>query len=123
VNEMEQLRSLRELHYLFVEKEDRIVAHCLELDLVVVDSDTRSAEKRLSALVSAQLIRAYTSGNFRALFSRAPQELWDEMKHAEDLPKKFLKLKTRPPMVLPVEQRMLALSLPVYRAVAPATAA
>jgi hypothetical protein len=120
---MDHLRSLEELHYLFIEKPDRTVAHCLELDLVAAATDTNEAEKRLNAIVSAQLIRAYTSGNFGALFCRAPHDLWEAMKRADKLPKKFLKLKTRPPMVLPVEQRKLPLKLPVYRAVAPAAAA
>lgn len=123
MNVMDHLRSLEELHYLFVEKTDRTVAYCLELDLVVAAEDTGEAEKRLNAIVTAQLIRAYTSGNFASLFFRAPQELWEAMERADKLPKKFLKLKTRPPMVLPVEQRKLPLKLPVYRAVAPAAAA
>jgi hypothetical protein len=118
VNVVDHLRSLEELHYLFIEKTDRTVAHCLELDLVAVAPDTDEAENRLNAIVSAQLIRAYTSGNFGALFFHAPDELWEAMKRADKLPKKFLKLETEPPMVLPVEQRKLALSLPVYRAVA-----
>lgn len=116
MNEME--RRLKELHYLFVEKQDRTVAYCLELDLVTAAPDTTIAEKRLNAVVSAQLVRAYTSGNFDALFFRAPENLWKEMDHAEKLPRKFLKLKTAPPMVLPVEQRKLSLRLPVYRAIA-----
>ena len=124
MNEMDRLRSLEELHYLFIEKKDRtVVAHCLELDLVAVALDATAAELRLNALVKAQLIRAYESGNFDALFFRAPQELWDAMKRAEKLPQKFLRLETAPPMVLPVEQRKLSLELPVYRAVAPAIAA
>ena len=123
MNVMDRLRSLEELHYLFVEKSDRTVAHCLELDLVAAGQDTDEAEERLNAIVTAQLIRAYTSGDFGALFFRAPQYLWDEMERAEKLPKRFLKLETHPPMVLPVEQRKLPLKLPVYRAVAPAAAA
>jgi len=123
VNVMDHLRSLEELHYLFIEKTDRTVAHCLELDLVAVAKDTEEAEYRLNAVVSAQLVRAYTSGNFDALFCRAPHDLWEAMHRAEKLPNKFLKLETRPPMVLPVEQRKLPFKLPVYRAVAPAAAA
>ena len=119
---MDRLRSLKELHYLFIEKNDRTVAHCLELDLVAVGSDKRSAEVRLNAVVSAQLIEAYSSGNFDALFFRAPEELWHALGKAEKLRKKFLKLKTAPPTVLPVEQRLLSLELPVYRAVAPQAA-
>jgi hypothetical protein len=120
---MEGLRSLEELHYLFIEKQDRTVAHCLELDLVAVARGTATAEHRLNAVVSAQIINAYSSGNFDALFFRAPDGLWDAMKNADQLPNKFLKLKTAPPMVLPVEQRKLSLKLPVHRAVAPSAAA
>lgn len=119
---MDGLR-LEELHYLFVEKQDRTVAHCLELDLVAVARGTATAEQRLNAVVSAQIINAYSSGNFEALFFRAPNDLWDAMKNADKLPNKFLKLKTAPPMVLPVEQRKLSLKLPVHRAIAPAAAA
>lgn len=122
MNEMDRLRSLDELHYLFIEKNDRTVAHCLELDLVAVAPDTKSAEQRLNAIVSAQLVDAYSSGNFDALFFRAPEALWLALKKADELPKKFLRLKTAPPTVLPVEQRKLSLKLPVYRAVAPQAA-
>jgi hypothetical protein len=120
---MERLRSLDELHYLFIEKRDRTVAHCLELDLVAVAGDKTIAEKRLNAVVSMQIIRAYSSADFDALFFRAPEELWEAMKRADKLPNKFLKLQTTPPTVLPVEQRKLSLKLPVFRAVAPAAAA
>lgn len=123
MNEMEGLRSLEELHYLFIEKHDRTVAHCLDLDLVAVARGTATAENRLNAVVAAQIINAYTSGNFDALFFKAPDELWEAMDSAEKLPNKFLKLKTAPPMVLPVEQRKLSLKLPIHRAVAPAAAA
>jgi autonomous glycyl radical cofactor GrcA len=116
-------RTLEELHYLFVEKIDRVVAHCLELDIVAVAANTEIAERRLNALVSEQLVRAYGSGNFDQLFFRAPDELWEAMKHAEKLPQKTLRLKTQPPKVLPVEQRQLPFKLPVYRAIAPAAAA
>ena len=113
---------MEELHYLFIEKHDRTVAHCLELDLVAVGEDTTVAERRLNAVVSTQITRAYSSANFEALFFRAPDDLWDAMKRAEKLPKKFLKLETTPPTVLPVEQRKLPFKLPVFRAVAPAAA-
>ena len=120
---MDQLRSLDELHYLFIEKQDRTVAHCLELDLVAVGGDKKIAEKRLNVVVTAQIVGAYTSGNFDALFFRAPEKLWHELERAEKLAKTYLRFKTRPPMVLPVEQRQLSLRLPVYRAIAPAAAA
>jgi len=120
VDEMD--RSLEKLHYLFIEEEDRTVAHCLDLDLVAVADTTILAEKRLNALVSAQILRAYSSANFDALFFRAPDELWQQMEHATSLPEKFLKLETTPPRVLPVEPKLLKFELMVLRSVAPLAA-
>jgi hypothetical protein len=113
VDEMD--RSLDKLHYLFIEKPDRTVAHCLDLDLVAVADTTSAAEKRLNILVSEQIMRAYSCGDFDALFFHAPKELWEQKDHAKELPRKSLKLETKPPRVLPVEQRLLKLELMVER--------
>jgi len=108
-------RSLDKLHYLFIEKTDRTVAYCLDLDLVAVADTTPAAERRLNILVTAQLMRAYSCGDFDALFFCSPTTLWQQKEHAKELPKKSLKLETKPPQVLPVEQRLLKLELPVER--------
>jgi hypothetical protein len=113
---MNALPRLDALHYLFTDKPGRVVAHCLDLDLVAVGKDRAGAEHRLNALVRAQVAGAYSAGNYSLLFFHAPVEFWNAMKQAEDLPKGFLKIETTPPMFLPVEQKLLEVELAVYRA-------
>ena len=104
------------LHYLIITREDRVVAHCLDLDLVAVGKDRATAEYRLNAAVSVQIATAYATGNYEGLFFHAPAEYWQQMSQAEALPLTTLTLETSPPMVLPVE-RKIKVQLPVFRAV------
>src|SRR4030088_323375 len=102
---MNPVPRLDALHYLFTKKTDRVVAHCLDLDLVAVGTDRVIAEHRLNVIVRAQIAGAYSVGNYGLLFFHAPVEFWNAMKQAEDLPKCLLKIETSPPMFLPVEQK------------------
>ena len=116
--EMNPLPRLDALHYLLTEKPDRMVAHCLDLDLVVVAKDRATAETRLNTMVSTQIAGAYGTGNFDLLFFHAPPEYWAAMDAAKDLPKSHLKIETVPPLYLPVEQKIMYVRLPVFRAMA-----
>lgn len=104
---MKVLPQLIALHYLFTEKENKTVAHCLDLDLVVVGKDRDTAERRLNAVVRAQIAVAYRTGNHDLLFFQAPLEYWDAMESGETLPTVRLEIET-PPMVIPVRQRSVA---------------
>lgn len=112
---MNPLPRLDALHYLFTEKSDRTVAHCLDLDLVAVGRDRATAEHRLNTIVRAQIAGAYSVGNYSLLFFHAPVEFWTAMKRGDDLPKCSLRIETTPPMFLPVEQKLLQVELAVFR--------
>jgi len=112
---MNPLPRLDALHYLFTEKTDRTVAHCLDLDLVAIGKDRTTAEQRLNEIVRAQIAGAYSVGNYGLLFFHAPTEYWDAMKDGQDLPKTLLKIETAPPMFLPIEQKLLEVELAVFR--------
>ncbi|HUY13068.1 MAG TPA: hypothetical protein VMX16_05455 [Terriglobia bacterium] len=103
---------LTALHYLFSHSEGRIVAHCLDLDLVTSGNTIESAEERLNAIVLAQIAICYTGGNYAQLRFKAPAESWQMLSTARELPKLNLEVDV-PPVVLPVK-RSVAL-LPVYR--------
>jgi hypothetical protein len=115
-------KPLDELHYLFIEKRDRIVAHCLELDLVAVSNETEDAERRLNHLVSTQIINGLNSRGFEGIYRRAPEELWAMLDDAQKLPDTTLEVKTDPPLALPIKKGQLSFELLVLRAIVPAAA-
>ena len=102
------------LHYLFTKKGDRVAAHCLDLDLVAVGKDVVTAERRLNTLVKVQFAQASNAGNMAFAYFPAPPKLWAQLKRAVPLPPAILEIET-PPMVLQVEQAVLA-EVPVLRA-------
>jgi hypothetical protein len=104
---------LTALHYLFTHThEEKVVAHCLDLDLVVSGTDIDKAEERLNAVVLAQISSCFTAGNFAQLRFKAPNSYWEALSEAKDLSKKHLEVEV-PPIVLPVERSVV--SLQVYR--------
>jgi hypothetical protein len=105
---------LKALHYLFARSGTRIVAHCLDLDLVTSGRDMTEAEARLNAVVTAQIAACYSGGNFAQLRFTAPDETWEALKGAKQLGKLDLEIEI-PPVVLPVTRSEVA-TLPVYRA-------
>jgi hypothetical protein len=123
VTKMNPVPRLDALHYLFTEKADGIVAHCLDLDLVTSAKDRAAAESRLNAMVRVQVAGAYGAGNFDLLFFKAPREFWVAMDKAKDMPKAHLKIDTTPPQYLPVEQKLMQVQLSVFRAVSARAAA
>lgn len=102
------------LHYLFTKKNGIVVAHCLDLDLVVDAKDERTAEERLNTVVRAQFAQAARAGNLGLAYFPAPAHFWGELKRAKPLPPATLTIET-PPMVLQVEQAVVS-EMPVLRA-------
>jgi hypothetical protein len=100
------------LHYLFSHADSRIVAHCLDLDLVTSGTDIQNAEERLNAIVLAQIAGCYGTGNFDQLRFKAPNEYWNALSDAKELQRTHLEVEV-PPVVLPVKRSFV--SLPVYR--------
>lgn len=104
---------LTALHYLFSHTRDgKVVAHCLDLDLVTSGSDLNAAEASLNAIVLAQIASCFTSGNYAQLRVRAPNKYWDALKEATELEKANLEVEV-PPVVLPVSRSVV--SLQVFR--------
>lgn len=103
---------LTALHYLFTHCGGKIVAHCLDLDLVVSGDDLEHAEDRLNAVVLAQIGLCFSSGNFGQLRFKAPAEYWQALSDAKELERTHLEIEV-PPIVLPVKRSVV--NLPVYR--------
>jgi hypothetical protein len=120
---MNQAPRLDALHYLFTEDADGTTAHCLDLDLATTAEDRATAESQLNAMVRVQIAGAYAAGNFDLLFFKAPRQFWVMLDEADDLPKTHLRIDTTPPQYLPVEQKLMEVQLPVFRAFAAKTAA
>lgn len=114
---MKPLLQIFALHYLFTQKDGRVVAHCLDLDLVVDARDERIAEERLNTVVRAQFAQAARANDLALAYFPAPAKFWGELKRAKPLPPATLKIET-PPMVLQVEQAMVS-EVPVLRAELP----
>ncbi len=91
--------TVTSLSYLFSREGSRVIAHCLNLDLVASGTDINSAEQSLNALVEILLLNAIQSGNFANLEFRAPDEYWDRLPQAAPMKSGLLKLDS-PPMVV-----------------------
>jgi len=96
--------SLNALHYLFTHEGDKVVAHCLDLDIATHGSSIEEAEESLNALVLVQIETCYTNGNFGQLFLRAPFEEWQELQAAKPLTPTSLEVEV-PPILLPVSRK------------------
>jgi hypothetical protein len=103
---------LQVLHYLFSHSAGRVVAHCLDLDLVTSGADMAEAEESLHAVVLAQIGCCYPTGNFSQLDFRAPSEYWQALLNGKDLDPVRLEVDV-PPVVLPVKRSSVMLR--VYR--------
>jgi hypothetical protein len=103
---------LTALHYLFSHSEGKIVAHCLDLDVVTSGVNLEEAENRLNAVVLAQIGTCYVAGNFSQLRFKAPGEYWNALSDARELERAHLEVEV-PPVVLPIKRSVVA--LPVYR--------
>ena len=103
------LPKLRALHYLYTIKVDgRVIAHCLNFDLVTAAPNIDEAEKRLDTLVSLYVERAAQTGNYSALNTAAPERFWEQF--SESLRAGRVRQSIRPtlqvrvPDVLPMDQ-------------------
>ena len=56
---MGPLTTITELHYLFDTSDGKIVAHCLDLDLMASGDTREEAQKRLTACVEQQIVSCY----------------------------------------------------------------
>ncbi|HYN16024.1 MAG TPA: hypothetical protein VES66_09600 [Terriglobales bacterium] len=112
--------TLSALHYLFTHSGKKIVAHCLELDIVTSGPNVEQAEESLNTLVLYQISSCFVSGNFGQLSFKAPIEYWRLHRSAKPLPGAAELQVEIPPMVLPVSR---SFGLPVYRAEMAAAAA
>jgi hypothetical protein len=103
---------LTALHYLFSHSRGKVVAHCLDLDLVTSGSNIEQAEESLNALVLVQIASCYVSGNYGQLRFKAPADFWQALPVARELDRAYLEVEV-PPVVLPIKRSVAR--LPVYR--------
>lgn len=104
---------LTNLSYLFSHENGRAVAHCLELDLVSSGATLEQAEASLNAIVLVQIGTCYKSGNWDQLVkAKAPFEYFQALETAKTLGRSHLNVEV-PPIVLPVDKKMVA--LPVFK--------
>jgi|SRR5437588_6898053 len=102
---------LTSLNYLFSHEGKRVVAHCLELDLVTSGDSIDDSETSLNALVLVQIRTCYAAGNWAQLRQKAPFAYWQLLEGAKSLGQSHLEVEV-PPIVLPVERKV---TLPVVR--------
>jgi hypothetical protein len=101
--------KIRELHYLYtIKPHGRVVAHCLDLDIVTAADDVDEAEKRLDYLVTIQIEDYLNAGNYAALMTTAPKLYFDRFNECVQAgnaktPKNPV-LKIRVPDVIPMDQ-------------------
>jgi hypothetical protein len=79
------LPQLRRLHYLISVSDVKFVAHCLDLDLVVVADDVPSAGHKLDALVKDHIEFSLATGQFANLSTKAPIHYWNEFDQASPI--------------------------------------
>jgi len=101
--------KLRELHYLFTLKaNNRVVAHCLDLDIVTAANDITEAEARLDHLVTVHVEDALGVGNYTALNCAAPADYWntfnEAFRHGKIHASANSTLTFRVPDILPLQQ-------------------
>src|SRR5438309_2137092 len=104
--------TLTALHYLFDHAGDRVVAHCLELDLVTSGANLEDAEASLDAVVRMQFAACFKSGNLRQLLLEAPADYWASLRTGRQIGRKDLDVEV-PPVILPVNRSVA--NVPVYR--------
>jgi len=103
---------LTALHYLFSHEDEKIVAHCLDLDIATNGETLEEAEENLNAMVLYQIGSCYVAGNFAQLQFKAPIECWQALEGSKHLSTVLLEVEI-PPIILPVTRKV---SLPVMRA-------
>jgi hypothetical protein len=87
------LPQLRRLHYLISETESKYIAHCLDLDLVAVDTTVVAASRKLDVLVKDHIEFSLATGRLGNLNTKAPVQAWNEFNKAKPItlePKEIL---------------------------------
>jgi hypothetical protein len=74
---MEQTRNPRFLHYMISHQKNKVIAHCLDYDIVAAADDQEEAIQRLNFIVRSHVETAHRYKNESALQHKAPQEFWD----------------------------------------------
>jgi len=108
--------KLRELHYLYTQKSrGRVVAHCLDLDIVTAANDIDEAEKRLDCLVIVHVEEALGIGNYAALNIAAPGSYWNTFNEAfrngQIRKSNNPTLRFKMPDVVPLEQNLSSIGV------------
>jgi len=83
----------------------KYVAHCLELDLVAVESNRPRAVELLKELVEDLIEAAVADGTLEKIFKPAPDEYWKALAHASsyDPPERVRKRHIKAPRVRHVD--------------------
>lgn len=90
-------------HYLLIQKkEDRFLAHCLDFDLIVAGPTLEEATRRLDAMITSYVERAYETSDYAALMTVAPERYWEQFADADVLPGHHLEI--RVPEVVPMAE-------------------
>jgi hypothetical protein len=95
--------KIKVLHYLFSKPAEKIIAHCLDFDIVTTANDQINAEQRLDILVKLYVEFALNYGNYAALNSVAPNRFWDAFRSAKRIEPVNPTLKIMLPEIVPVE--------------------
>lgn len=103
---MGMLAKFRVLHYLFtVNKRDKIIAHCLNFDLVASADTLKEAERRLDTVVRFHIETFLKSNGLSGLGVPAPENSWaeyaDTLRQGGALPPSTLRINI--PEVVPMD--------------------
>ncbi len=94
---MTETKWLTAIHYLFTESNGKIVAHCLDLDIISSGSTREEAQEKLNACVKQQIMSCYQEKNYSQLVFQAPDSYWREFDEAVDLPSSVLEIEFQGP--------------------------
>ena len=76
---LKKLNINKQLHILIVQdKEEVIVAHCLDMDIVAQGRTEKAAVEELKALIQTQLEYCLENDMLETAFRPAPREYWDQ---------------------------------------------
>jgi hypothetical protein len=79
------LPQLRRLHYLISEDGGKHIAHCLDLDLVTLDTTVKGATAKLDVLVKDHIEFSLTTGLLSNLTTKASIQYWNEFGKARPI--------------------------------------
>ena len=103
--------KLRVLHYLYSESHGRVVAHCLDLDIVATANKQAEALRRLNTLVKAHVELSLNKGNYAGLMTPAPPAYWTRFMNGAHTGTEVLTLEVRVPQVVPTPEPQSVLGI------------